>query len=63
METKFLILFALLVATLFLFGCIGAGGQQAGAQQPSGSTLQGSTGDPGVELAPEIDNVTVDEGN
>ena len=60
METKFI--FALLAALFLLLGCAGAqaqtaqpSGQQAVAQQPQ-------VEDPGVELVPEIDNVTVDEG-
>lgn len=64
METKIII--ALFVAMFLFLGC--AGNQQASqplqqppvsAQQPA---AQGSLDDPGVQLVPEIDNVTVDEG-
>jgi hypothetical protein len=65
METK--ILFALLAAMLLVLGCVGnqpaQPSPQPGAQQPAVQPAQGDMIDPGVQLVPEIDNVTVDEGD
>ena len=63
METKFI--FALLAALFLLLGCAAQQPSPPASQPPAQQTVSGQqpqAEDPGVVLVPEIDDVTVDEG-